>query len=1294
MSLRVFLAFLTIPFVSSVWPCGPNTDDLSDSPGTQALQAADHFVDVGTPPRLAWSQGVYGAVWEDFDNQLQGQLLFMRFDNGGEPLDPEPIVIAKLGPGPAAPAIAASDSDFLIVWQDASEGYDIVGTLAPLFDSVEERLEILVLADDPNFDEAEPTVAANDNGFLVGWTVGVGTADSQIVVQWLDSSGAPLGNPIPAPRSDIQHSPTLAVDDSSAFLAWVERNGQVDALRHALLVPPGEWITGNAIAGQGGYGALNELPLDAPGRVSLASDGKAFWLVWEKSRGPSASLLLAQVDAVSGTLTQVDELQVKGSDPALALAPWGVTLLWTDVDGQLVFSEFDPSGQLVDAAGSPISTPSAIVGRNVVAGGDDALLTVWRESYSGEVALYASRLEPSTPVSPQHIQTFPDTANCPSLATDGEGYLMVWRQGPWLAGKIQAVLLDAGGNRISPDIRLAQQESMATCPSVAFNDGNFLAVWQSVLGGKWPVVQGKIVDKGGSSGPTLNGSPNPPYRGDLLPHVGMAPGGFLVGTRQPSNPHAVSATFVSGSTGGMGAPFLVAQGASHVVDVKVAGGDPPLVTWATDLDVYAAPVTLPSCPPRGCIVEHVGSAKNPMVALATAEGAFNGGRAVVWHEDGAFGGALTLVEISDQGVPFDQSVLMSGGTHPALAWNSQSLLLAWADSSGHRATASQVSSDLALFGAPSQATIGSSLPSIASASKESALLAYALEGPGGSSTVEVMPIAWSSFGAPCSEDSECGGFCVDGVCCESACGDGNACMACSIARGSSADGRCEPVPAGVSCESQGACVLVSSCDGQGACVPDELAPSTTLCRPAAGPCDIEEYCTGRSPECPSDKVADLGHVCRPSQGACDLSEQCDGVSPTCPFDQLAPITESCIAGVGSCAVVTWCSGISATCPTDELDPICVPSTADLAPLPPLGVIPTFHQALAFLYEGETPVQQEVVPGAIKEESLAVISGRIRTASGTGIPGAAIRVRNFPEYGVTHSQADGAYDLALNGHGNVLIEVTLDGYFPVQRHTYVTWNDWIRIDDIVLLPFDSRVTTIDTANSPVWQVAQGTPMTDQDGTRTATVLFPSGTTATLLRADGTEIPVSSLDVRATEYTVGPDGPLAMPGELPAPTGYTYAVELSADQAVNIGADHVLFNQPVMFYVDNFLGFDVGERVPMGFYDRKSGTWLPSEDGNVIGIVGVNGGLTEIDLDGDGLAESASELEAIGVTSEERIELASLYAIGQELWRVPIPHFSPWDCNWPIGGPPLDAIPPNAPDPIIQEPEDEGSVRPSV
>ena len=100
-----------------------------------------------------------------------------------------------------------------------------------------------------------------------------------------------------------------------------------------------------------------------------------------------------------------------------------------------------------------------------------------------------------------------------------------------------------------------------------------------------------------------------------------------------------------------------------------------------------------------------------------------------------------------------------------------------------------------------------------------------------------------------------------------------------------------------------------------------------------------------------------------------------------------------------------------------------------------------------------------------------------------------------------------------------------------------------------------------------QVAQGSEITDADGTRQATLIIPAGVTARL--DDGT--PISDLTIRATEYTVGTNGPQAMPAILPPNVGYTYCVDYSADEAVAAGSKSVIFDQPIYHYVENFIGF---------------------------------------------------------------------------------------------------------------------------
>ena len=163
--------------------------------------------------------------------------------------------------------------------------------------------------------------------------------------------------------------------------------------------------------------------------------------------------------------------------------------------------------------------------------------------------------------------------------------------------------------------------------------------------------------------------------------------------------------------------------------------------------------------------------------------------------------------------------------------------------------------------------------------------------------------------ASCFANSECqSGFCVDGVCCATACGGGNStdCQACSVAAGGSIDGTCGPIGAGQTCRpSSGPCDPAEKCDGVAlACPADTLAPATLVCRPAIDFCDQDTKCTGTAATCPlAHTPQPAGTVCRPSARECDQAETCDGANVSCPLDSAAADGAPCTNGVcqsGAC----------------------------------------------------------------------------------------------------------------------------------------------------------------------------------------------------------------------------------------------------------------------------------------------------------------------------------------------------------------------------------------------------------
>ena len=140
---------------------------------------------------------------------------------------------------------------------------------------------------------------------------------------------------------------------------------------------------------------------------------------------------------------------------------------------------------------------------------------------------------------------------------------------------------------------------------------------------------------------------------------------------------------------------------------------------------------------------------------------------------------------------------------------------------------------------------------------------------------------------------------------------------------------------------------------------------------------------------------------------------------------------------------------------------------------------------------------------------------------------------------------------------------------------------------------------------------------------------------------------------------------MPGELPLGSLYTYAVDVTVDQAEALGATRIDFDRRVALTVDNFLGFPVGTPVPVGYYDRQLASWVATDEpGIVIGVVATPGGVAELDLDGDGDADADDEslATAAGIDTAERTSLATRFGPTDSFMRASVDHFTPFDLNW--------------------------------
>ena len=192
-------------------------------------------------------------------------------------------------------------------------------------------------------------------------------------------------------------------------------------------------------------------------------------------------------------------------------------------------------------------------------------------------------------------------------------------------------------------------------------------------------------------------------------------------------------------------------------------------------------------------------------------------------------------------------------------------------------------------------------------------------GYGGMGAVHLASAELYTFepvGSPCMQPSDCGlGFCVDGVCCNTACNAGP-CDACSIAAGAPSNGTCAMI-AGPACDDGNLCTESDTCQA-GVCVggnavvctaldtchvPGQCDPATGVCtnvtKPDTAACDDGDSCT-QADDCQAGVCTGANPVVCNAMDECHSAGTCDSTSGICSTpakpDGAPCVGGECIAG--------------------------------------------------------------------------------------------------------------------------------------------------------------------------------------------------------------------------------------------------------------------------------------------------------------------------------------------------------------------------------------------------------------
>ncbi|MGZ3458709.1 MAG: hypothetical protein ACXU86_09405, partial [Archangium sp.] len=495
----------------------------------------------------------------------------------------------------------------------------------------------------------------------------------------------------------------------------------------------------------------------------------------------------------------------------------------------------------------PVTVPTGTQNNIAAATAGDIALVVWSETDAGGFTdIRGVRVRKSDGVqldaTPLCIACAPGVQDAAAVASNGSDFLVAWSDMPLsssgspLPPRIRSVRVRGSDGAVlgAPQL-LSPENPPQFSPAVASDGNNYLVVWEG--------YQFQCVFLPGQRFPTCG------YR------------------------HGIYGTRVSAASGAGGSNFLISpSNYPNVPPEATYGGGNYLVTWSGSPQEYSSTSNLYAARVRASD----GVLLDPQARTVSTDGnnpvaASEGSRfLVVWNTLGG--------EIRGARLGADGAVLDAGGFHvgegntltPAnVLFDGLDYRVAWEQGAELERTLNGVrvtreglvasGSEAVLAGVHYPSTwLWSGRPALAALSGQGRfLLGYAqyVAPPTQQARVNLRRVEDMPQGEPCTQDEACqSGYCVDGVCCESACGGGvgTDCQACSVAAGGVADGVCGIV----------------------------RAEAAVVCRPSAVACDVPEVCDGTSAVCPADEPSasepDLsGDKCEDTP--CDVAHYVEGL---------------------------------------------------------------------------------------------------------------------------------------------------------------------------------------------------------------------------------------------------------------------------------------------------------------------------------------------------------------------------------------------------------------------------------
>ncbi|UQA64072.1 MYXO-CTERM sorting domain-containing protein [Polyangium aurulentum] len=851
-------------------------------------------------PAVAHDGKNFLVVWESYDelgfsSSVRGALV----GEAGALLDPQGFEIEPAGGSyHHEPVVAWTGTTYVVAWETELGGistWDIAGiALSPLGVPLGPSKAISQAGNT----QRHPAIAAGGGQALVVWEdlrngtsndiYGARVAANGAV---LDASGLQIGA-----ATNEQNRPAVAFDGTSWVVAWHDyRSGTNHDLYAARVTQGGQPLDAAGIAVSTATGSQMY--------PAMASDGNGTFIVWRDYRSGSSYDIYGARLSTAGAVLDASGIVIStatGSQryPALGFDGTNYLAVWEDRRSNNSYDVYgarvSPAGSILDPAGIAIAKSPSDEANLAVAAGIGSSLVVW-DATGDATDVMAARVSPNGAVLDASLTVSVEVSDQQPTAAgfDGTNWLVVWSDSRQGRSNLYGTRVSTAGVALDPaGILLIDTPARVGPPRLAFDGTNYLLVWtdnrsiadQTNIFGARVTPSGAVLDPGGFAIAAGGQSQQDPA-------IAFGGGGYLVAWMDDRNGATAWDLYAARVTPGgavldpQGFELTAAAKSQGYPDLAYAGGH-FFAVWedlrnGASADVFGARVDS-----SGAVLDPAG------VAISTADEdqrlpriAANGaGFFVAWADDrgptrdiyGARVDAAANVADMD-GIAIATG--MEGASSPLVTFDGTNHVIAWQrdDLGAGDVYAARVGLDGAIVN-PSPFPVAdgaqTEAPSAAVAGPPgTVLVSYTGDDPssgklrGHARVVNEGP----PVGNPCASAADCAsGFCVDGVCCNEACGGGvNDCTACSVAAGAAANGVCGPAT-GPLCDDDDACTSTDVCQS-GACVGKVPVVCSSpgdpcligVCVPATGVCAPQPLPDGTA--CPGGGTC-VGGVCEAGAG--------------------------------------------------------------------------------------------------------------------------------------------------------------------------------------------------------------------------------------------------------------------------------------------------------------------------------------------------------------------------------------------------------------------------------------------